>query len=159
MKSSLDRSKRGGCDWRYALLCAKKLVVKVLTWLIHFMDPPFFERDWYQILKESNGIRSLKIFSKFSAINGFGLPLPTIIWVGLDILFPSAWWVVEDFILGLEANIFLYPCPLKVLQIQNESNGIRSLRIFSKSLAVNRFGLPLPTIIWVELAMLFPSAW
>ena len=56
-----------------------------------------------------SGNRSLRIFSKLSAINGFGMPLPTTIWVGLAMLFPSAWWVVEDFLLNLNANYFRYP--------------------------------------------------
>jgi len=49
-------------------------------------------------------IRSLKIFSKLSAINEFDLPLSTTIWVVVVMLFPSAWWVVEDFSLSLKAN-------------------------------------------------------
>jgi len=35
--------------------------------------------------------------------------LPTTIWVGLAMLFLSTWWVVEDFLLGLNANYFFYP--------------------------------------------------
>jgi len=47
---------------------------------------------WTEIIKWlSNGNRSLRIFS-----NGFDMPLPTTVWVGLATLFPSAWWVVED---------------------------------------------------------------
>jgi len=52
-------------------------------------------------------IRSLRIFSKFSVINVFDMPLATTVWVRLAMLFPSAWWVIEDFVLGLEANVFL----------------------------------------------------
>ena len=33
----------------------------------------------------------LRIFSKPSAVNGFEVPLPTTVWVGLAMLFPSAW--------------------------------------------------------------------
>jgi len=52
--------------------------------------------------------RSLRIFSKPSVINRFGIPLPTIVWVGLAMIFSLAWWVVEDFSLGLNDNCFLY---------------------------------------------------
>ena len=55
------------------------------------------------------GSRSLKIFSKSSVINRFGMPLLTNVWVGLAMLFPSAWWVVKNFLLDLNANYFLYP--------------------------------------------------
>jgi len=37
-------------------------------------------------------------------------------------------------------------------------DGTKSLRIFSKPSAINRFGVPLPTTVYVGLAMLFPSA-
>ena len=43
------------------------------------------------------------------------MTLPPIIWVGLARLFLLAWWVVEDFILGLESNVFLYPYSPKAL--------------------------------------------
>jgi len=34
------------------------------------------------------------------------MPLPTTILVGLAMLFFSVWWVVEDFLLNLNANCF-----------------------------------------------------
>jgi len=39
----------------------------------------------------------------------FCMLLTTTVWVGLAVLFLSAWWVVENFLLGLNANCFLYP--------------------------------------------------
>ena len=69
----------------------------------------FHERELIRDFEGGCEIRSLRIFSKPSTINEFGTPLPTTVWVGLAMLFPSAWWVVEDFSLGLKANGFLYP--------------------------------------------------
>jgi len=59
--------------------------------------------------REKGGIRPLKIFSKPSFINKFEMPLPTTVIVGLAMLFPSAWWVIEDFSLSLKVKCLLYP--------------------------------------------------
>jgi len=69
----------------------------------------FYGQELARDFGEKSGIRSLRIFSKPSAINEFGMPLTTTIWVWLAMLFPSAWWVVENFLLDLNTNYFLYP--------------------------------------------------
>ena len=41
---------------------------------------PFYGRKLVSDFgEESSGIRSLRIFSKLSAVNGFGMPLPTVV--------------------------------------------------------------------------------
>ena len=72
------------------------IVVKSATGLGYFIDLPFYWRESVSDFVEVRGIRSLRFFSKPSAINGFELPLPTTVWVGLVMLFPSVWWVVEN---------------------------------------------------------------
>jgi hypothetical protein len=60
--------------------------------------------------KKFRGSVPLRILSKPSAFNGFWfLPLPTTVWVGLVILFPSVWWVVEEFVWTWKPNV---PLPL-----------------------------------------------
>jgi len=61
-----------------------------------FIVLPFRERELVRDFGGKDGTKSLRIFNKPSAIKGFGMPLRTIVWVGLSMLFPSAWWVVED---------------------------------------------------------------
>ena len=74
-----------------------------------FVVLSFLGRELVRDFRRECGIRSLRIFSKPSAINGFSMPLPTTVWVRLVMLFPSTWWVIENFSLGLNANSFLYP--------------------------------------------------
>jgi len=57
---------------------------------------PFRGRELIRDFGGEGGTKSLRIFSKPSAINKFGMSLPTIVWVGLAMLFSSAWWVIED---------------------------------------------------------------
>ena len=104
--------------WGCVSFAAKDII---LMWLVQsviislgkqlqlFMVLPFHGWELVRDFRGEGGIGTLRIFSKPSAINRFGMSLPTTIWVGLAMLFPSAWWVVEDFLLGLKANCFLYP--------------------------------------------------
>jgi len=55
-----------------------------------FVVLPFRGRELVRDFGGKDGIKSLRIFSKPSAINGFGMPLPTTFLVMLAMLFPSA---------------------------------------------------------------------
>jgi len=61
-----------------------------------FVVLSFHGRELVRDFRGIDGIKSLRIFSKPSAIKEFGMSLPTTVWVGLVMLFFSAWWVVED---------------------------------------------------------------
>jgi len=55
-----------------------------------FVVLPFGGRELVRNFGGEDGTKSLRIFGKPLAINGFGIPLPTTVWVGLAMLFPSA---------------------------------------------------------------------
>jgi len=55
-----------------------------------FVILPFHGRELVRDFGGEGGTKSLKIFTKPSAINGFGMPLPTTVSVGLAMLFSSA---------------------------------------------------------------------
>jgi len=61
-----------------------------------FVVLPFQEKELVRDFGGEGETKSLRIFSKPLAINRFGMSLPTTVWVGLAILFPSVWWLVED---------------------------------------------------------------
>ena len=45
--------------------------------MIESVDLPFYGRELVEDFRGEDGTKSLRIFSKPSAINGFGVPLPT----------------------------------------------------------------------------------
>ena len=55
-----------------------------------FVVLPFRGRELVRDFGGKDGTKSYRIFRKPSVINGFGMPLPTIVRVGLAILFPLA---------------------------------------------------------------------
>ena len=147
---------RGGCDWSHVTITYGKVKDESFNRTYSRCSPLFHGKELVEDSGGINGIRSLKIFSKSSAINGFGLPLSTIILVELAIIFPSAWWFVEDLYWAWKP-IFSSTLVHRRVQIQNESNGIGSLRIFSKSSAGNGFALPLPTTYLVGKSCYSPQ--
>ena len=57
--------------------------IKEMNTGIFFVILPFYGRELVRDFGRESGIKTTRIFSKPSAINGFGVPLPTTVWVGL----------------------------------------------------------------------------